>query len=259
MGLYLKSILMDIKCEMEYKVSFILMMLASTLSAAFVILGNVILLNKFGSVDGWTLNEVMLITGVAVFGHVTTEMFGRGLDHFYKQVKNGLLDRILVRPRSITLQVLCSDFQFSKVGRLLEVIVVLVYGICTVNINWNGYKVLVMALMIVGSCVLFFSILLIKAAFSFWTIEGMEVMNVLSDGGRDMASYPISIYQKWFAAIFTYVIPFGCVNYFPLLYLLDKGNCPFWYGLTPLVTLVFLGASYALWRYGVSKYQSVGS
>ncbi|MBQ9313669.1 MAG: ABC-2 family transporter protein [Clostridia bacterium] len=259
MGLYWKSFFMDIKCEMEYKVSFILMTIASTLSAAFVILGNVILLNKFGSIDGWTLNEIILITGIAVFGHVTTEMFGRGLDHFYKQVKNGLLDRILVRPRSITLQVLCSEFQLSKVGRLLESIILLVYGICTINVSWNGYKVFVMLLMLIGSCVLFFSILLIKAAFSFWTIEGMEFMNILSDGGRDLASYPISIYQKWFGIIFTYVIPFGCVNYFPVLYLLEKGNYPSWYGLTPLVTFVFLGISYLVWKIGVSKYQSVGS
>lgn len=259
MILYLKSILMEIKCDLEYKISFILMMLASALSAAFVILGTVILLNKFGSIDGWTINEIILIAGIAVFGHVTTEMFGRGLDHFYKQVKNGLLDRILVRPRSITLQVLCSDFQFTKIGRFLESIVLLMYGIFTIDVCWDVYKVLVILLMIIGSCVLFFSILLIKAAFSFWTIEGMEFMNILCDGGRETASYPISIYQKWFANIFTYIIPFGCVNYFPLLYLLNKQNAPFWYGLTPLATVIFMGVSYGFWRWGLTKYQSTGS
>ncbi|MBQ9279950.1 MAG: ABC-2 family transporter protein [Clostridia bacterium] len=259
MGLYFKSILMEIKCDLEYKLSFILMLLASAFSSFFIIFGTVLLLNKFGTIEGWTLNEIMLTTGIAVFGHVTTEMFGRGLDHFYKQVKNGLLDRILVRPRSITLQVLCSEFQLSKVGRLIEAIIVLGYGICTVHVTWTAYKVLVLCLMILGSITLFFSILLIKAAFSFWTIEGMEFMNILSDGGRDMSSYPISIYQKWFAAIFTYVIPFGCVNYFPLLYLLDKGNVPAWYGLTPLVTLVFAGISYGIWKYGLSQYKSTGS
>lgn len=186
-------------------------------------------------------------------------MFGRGLDHFHKQVKNGLLDRILVRPRSITLQVLCSDFHFSKIGRLLEAIIVLLYGILSVNISWSVYKVFILLLMIIGSCILFFSILLLKASFSFWTIEGMELMNIFSDGGREVASYPISIYQKWFAFIFTYIIPFGCVNYFPLLYLLQKEDVPFWYGMTPLATLFFLAISYQIWKIGITKYQSTGS
>ena len=113
--------------------------------------------------------------------------------------------------------------------------------------------------MITGSVILFFSILLLKASFSFWTIEGMEFMNIISDGGRDVSSYPICIYQKWFANIFTYVIPFGCVNYFPLLYLLEKGNVSFYYGLTPLVTIIFILISFVIWDKGLKEYASTGS
>lgn len=50
MGVYFKSILMFIKCEMEYKVSFILTMIGSALSTLFAILGIVFLLQKFGAV-----------------------------------------------------------------------------------------------------------------------------------------------------------------------------------------------------------------
>lgn len=259
MELYLKSILMDIKCKLQYKLSFILLTISTALNTFATFIGAVILLNKFGNIDGWTLNEILFTMGVAFFGFSITEMFGRGMDMFYKQVKQGLLDRILVRPRSITLQVLCSDFEPYKIGRLLESIVLLIYGIVTLNIKWSLYKVIVLLIMNIGSVVLFFSILVLKASFSFWTIEGMEFMNILSDGGREVASYPISIYRKWFANIFTYVIPFGCVNYFPLLYLLDKNDAPFWYGLTPLVTLIFMAISFAVWKYGLSQYKSTGS
>ena len=259
MILYLKSILMHIRCDLEYKASFILTVIASALGSLLTFLGTLILLKGFGSVDGWTINEVILTTGIAIFGHVATEMFGRGLDQFHNQVKNGLLDRLLTRPRNITLQVLCSEFSFSKVGRLIEGAIILIYGIIMVDVNWNLYKIFVLLLMIVGANVLFFSILLLKASFSFWTIEGMEFMNIISDGGRELSSYPISIYQKWFANIFTYIIPFGCVNYFPLLYLLDKGNVPFWYGLTPLTTFIFLEISFAVWNAGLKQYASTGS
>lgn len=259
MLLYIKSMLMHIKCDTEYKTSFILTVIASTLSSLFAIIGCLILLKSFGSIDGYTASEVLLTTGIALFGHVTTEMFGRGLDHFHKQVKNGLLDRLLIRPRGITLQVLCSDFEFSKIGRLIGAIVILFYAIFTVNIEWTLYKILVLFLMLGGSMILFFAILLLKASFSFWTIEGMEFMNIISDGGREVSSYPISIYQKWFANIFTYIIPFGCVNYFPLLYLFDKPNVPTWYSLTPIVTIVFLMLSFLVWKIGLKQYASTGS
>lgn len=259
MSLYLKSIWMKLKCDAQYKISFILITLSTSLYSLVSILGIWILLDKFGSIDGWTRSEVMLTTSLALFGHAVVEMFGRGLDHFHKQVNNGLLDRILVRPRNITLQVLCSDFEPSKIGRIIEALAILIYGIVTVNIEWTPYKIFTLLLMISGSMTLFFAILLLKASFSFWTIEGMEAMNIISDGGRELSSYPISIYSKWFANIFTFVIPFGCINYYPLLYILDKGNVPIWYSLTPLAAVIFLVASYGVWTIGLKQYKSAGS
>ena len=50
MALYFKSILMFIRSEMEYKVSFILTMIGSALATLFAILGTVFLLQKFGAV-----------------------------------------------------------------------------------------------------------------------------------------------------------------------------------------------------------------
>ena len=113
--------------------------------------------------------------------------------------------------------------------------------------------------MIIGTLIIFFSVLLLKASFSFWTIEGMEAMNIISDGGRELASYPIDIYKKWFADIFTYIIPFGCVNYYPLLCLLQKPEAKWWYGLLPLTTFIFMAISFKVWDYGLKSYKSTGS
>ena len=72
MELYFKFVLMFIKSEMEYKISFFLSMIASTLGTLVSILGIVFLLQKFGAVGGWKLEEVMLITGIAVFSYKRT-------------------------------------------------------------------------------------------------------------------------------------------------------------------------------------------
>jgi len=59
------------------------------------------------------------------------------------------------------------------------------------------------------------------------------------------------------------VIPMAFINYYPSLYLLDKPDpfgLPAWVPfLSPFVAVfAFLGAL-AIWRFGVSHYQSTGS
>ena len=56
MGVYFKSALMYVKCEMEYKLSFVLTVIGSMLSTFFAVLGIVFLLQKFGGVR-WLGNE----------------------------------------------------------------------------------------------------------------------------------------------------------------------------------------------------------
>ncbi len=201
----------------------------------------------------------MLTTGIAVFGHTLTEIFLQGLNHFYNNIKTGILDQMMVRPRGLLFQVICSEFQINKIGRLLEAIFLIVYGVTHVNVDWTLYKVIVFFIILLGVNILFAGLLVLKAAFCFWTVDGMELMNILQEGGRDLSSYPISIYREWFAKFFTYVVPFGMVNYFPLVYLLGKDDVPFWYGLTPLTTFIFFGAMLLVWKKGIKAYKSTGS
>ena len=259
MEYYLNSLIMFIKSEMEYKTSFIITMIGTMLNTLTAVLGTIFLLQKFGPVGGWTIEEVILTSGVAIFGHSFTEIFLQGLNHLFLKVKDGALDQMMVRPRGMLFQVICSDFQVVKIGRLVEAVILIVYGVANVNIEWTLYKVIVFILMLVGVNILFASLLIIKAAFCFWTIEGMELMNILQEGGRDLSSYPISIYREWFAKFFTFIVPFGMVNYFPLMYLLDKKEVSFLYGLAPLATIPFLGLTLLLWKIGLSSYKSVGS
>jgi ABC-2 type transport system permease protein len=250
---------MLVKSEMEYKASFILTMIGSMISTFTSILSMLFLIHKFGEVAGWTMNEVILITGVALFGHSFTEIVFQGLNHLYMKVKSGILDQMMVRPRGMLFQVICSDFELNKIGRLTESIILLVYGIINVNIEWNLYKVLVFLLILVGVNVLFAALLLLKATLCFWTVDGIELMNILQEGGRDLSSYPICIYKEWFKNFFTFIVPFGMVNYFPMVYLLGKEDVSFWNGLTPLLTIPFFLVILLVWKIGLRSYQSTGS
>jgi ABC-2 type transport system permease protein len=106
--------------------------------------------------------------------------------------------------------------------------------------------------MLMSSMVIFFGIFLIAASYCFLTVQGLEVRNVLTDGGRFAAQYPIGIFNKYFVKIFTYIIPYALVNYYPLMYLIGKTNNHY-YAFLPLIVILYLIPCIVIFNHGSKK------
>jgi ABC-2 type transport system permease protein len=219
-----------------------------------------LLFERFPNIGGWSLYEVALCYSIIHMAFSLSECFARGFDSFSSLVVNGDFDRILLRPRSTTLQVLGSKYEFTRIGRLAQSVIVLVYSLANLNIPWDLYKVITMVLMVMSGVFIFTGIYMLGASLCFWTIEALEVVNIFTDGGREMSQYPLSIYKDWVKKFFTYVIPFGTINYLPLMYILNKvqGNKVL-YMITPLWGMLFIIPCIWIWKLGVRHYKSTGS
>ncbi len=264
MKLFGKYCVILFKSQLQYRASFLLLSAGQFLIPLTSLAGLYFLFERFGNIEGWSFYEVALIFAVIHMTFALSECLSRGFDMFSTLVVNGEFDRLLVRPRSTVLQVLGSKFEFTRIGRLLQSAIVLGWAISGLSVEWTVWKVIVLMLMVASGAVIFTGIFMIMAALSFWTIQGLEVANVFTDGGREMSQYPISIYQKWITRFFTFVIPFGCVNYLPLLYILGRTEdgsegVSFLYSLAPLAGFVFLVPCLLVWRFGVRHYRSTGS
>lgn len=258
MNLYKKYLALHLKSELEYKSSFIISFITQLLvsfSSYFVILS---LFSKFGNLKSYTVYQVMIIYGIIHIGFSINKVFCRGFDNFDKLIICGDLDRILTRPRNIYLQIFGFDIDYSRLARVIESFIILFIGILKVDIIWNLEKILTIILMTFSSTIIFLSIYIISSSLCFFTTEGLEVINVFTDGGRDMASYPIDIYKKSFKLFFTFIIPFAFINYYPLLYLLDIKTNPL-YILSPLITIIYVIPSILIFNLGLKKYSSTGS
>ena len=187
MKIYFESLAMHLKSELEYRVNFILSFLSQILvffTYYFIILA---LFSKFDHIKGFTLYEVLLCFSIIQFGFAFNEVFARGIDKFDELIIRGDFDRLLLRPKNIILQVLCSDSDFVKVSRLIQSILVLIVAIFHLNISWSLLKIFTLLLMLLSSCVIFFGIFLMAASYCFFTVQGLEVRNVFTDGGKHMA------------------------------------------------------------------------
>ncbi|MBP3041294.1 ABC-2 family transporter protein [Bacillaceae bacterium Marseille-Q3522] len=260
MRLYLKYLSILLKSQMQYRTSFFLLTLAQFFLPFSIFAGVYFLFERFGQIKGWQFFEVALCFAVIHFAFAISECFARGFDGFSGLVRNGEFDRLLVRPRTTFVQVLGSKFEFTRFGRLALSFLIFLWAIGNLTIEWNVLKVITLLLMIASGVFIFTGIFILAATLSFWTIQGLEVVNIFTDGGREMAQYPLNIYQKWVTKFFTFVIPFGCVNYLPLMYLLDKkeGN-ELLYMLSPLAGIIFILPCIFVWQIGVKHYRSTGS
>ena len=141
MKLYFKSLAMHLKGELEYRLNFILSLVSQIFvffSYYFIILA---LFTKFEHIKGFTLYEVLLCFSIIQFGFSFNEIFARGVDKFDDLIIQGEFDRLLLRPRNIILQVLCSNSDFVKISRLVHSLIIM--GVALLHLNINLFNLIV--------------------------------------------------------------------------------------------------------------------
>lgn len=257
MKLYGKYFMIHLKSIMGYKTSFLLSTIGQFLVSFNVFLGVYFMFDRFSSVGGFTYEEVLLCFSIVLMEFGLAECFARGFDSFSGLVRTGGFDRILVRPRNDILQVLGYKIEFSRIGRMIQSVVMFWYGISKSDIQWSPAKIAAVVFMLIGGTAVFSGLFLLYAAFCFYTVEGLEFMNIFTDGAREYGKYPVSVYGKKVLFFTTFFIPYALIQYYPLLYLLDRGK-PF-YVLLPLAATLFLLPCYLFWCVGRKHYTSCGS
>ena len=257
--LYLRFVSMHLSSAMEYKTSFFMSVFGMTLTSLASFVAIWVLFARFHTVDGYTFSEVLLCHSTVWMSFSFSEIFLRGFDTFSGQVQSGGFDRILLRPRSELLSVLCARIEFARIGRFVQSAAVMTYAVLTADVLWTPSRILAYFLMILGGTVFFCALMICHAAFCFFTIEGLEFMNIFTHGGKELGSYPLDIYgSPALIYFFTFLVPLACAQYYPFLYLTGRSDSIL-YLLSPLWTFLFLGAVLVFWKIGVKHYQSTGS
>ena len=112
--------------------------------------------------------------------------------------------------------------------------------------------------MVFGTMLIVLSVMLIGASFCFVTIQGLEVINIITNGTRQVGQYPMGIYKKGVRIFFSTVIPIALVNYYPLNYLSGRSNNLI-YLLLPLCSIITFVIGDFIFHLGTKKYASSGS
>jgi ABC-2 type transport system permease protein len=262
---YFKSIGLVIQTQLQYRFSLLMDILSTAMFSVTEMGGLILILGQVGTLSGWSLWELIFLYSIAEasFGWMDMIFSGFDPDYFAPKVRSGDFDKLLLRPYPITLQMMSSRFEVRRLGRILTGTILFFIAASQVSIDWNVWKGFYTFTILLSQVMLFGSLFIFGSTITFWTIERVEMMNIVTYGGREVISYPMDIFPRWMRRFYIFVIPFIFFNYYPGLYLLNKPDplglpviSPF---LAPFLGVFFLYLALQFWKFGVNHYQSTGT
>jgi len=264
-ALYYRLIGVQVRSQLHYRASFLFELVTTFLGTIVNFVTLALILQKFGSIAGWSLSEVAFLYGMVDSAFGMMDMIFSGFDPqgFGRQVRLGRLDQMLLRPVDITLQVLSSEFALRRFGRITQGLLILFLAISWQNIAWSPFKIIYVPIVYFGLVLFFGALFIVGSTITFWTIDSIEVINIFTYGGSEMMSYPMHIYTDWMRRFFTYIIPAIFLNYYPALYILGKPDPfhmpSFAFFISPVVSLAIFGIALGFWKIGLRNYHSTGT
>ena len=260
--LYLRSMKMLMRCQMEYPVSFLLNTLSQFVMMGGELMAVLLLVDRFEQVGRWTGSQILFFFGLMTLTFYLVECFARGISNFPPVVQSGSLDTMLLRPRGVLTQVLCYAIDPRRIGCIVIGIAAMWMGAVQSQVQWTILKVLVLLESVTGGFLLIIALFLIEGYTCLHSIKSVEMVNVFTYGGRSTCQYPIDIYPGPLKIMFTVVAPFALTMHVPAAYILDMPilNLPAWSAfLTPLSGLVSFLIMYRVFQHGLKYYRSTGS
>ena len=263
-SLLLRLAAASLRGQARYPLSTLLLTTGQFTATGIEMLAMWALFHRFGSVQGWRLPDVAVFYGLVNIMFAIADALGRGFDVLGSELlRSGQFDRLLLRPRTVTLQLMGHELRISRLGRLLQGLLVLLWAGAQGAYPFTMGNLAVMLFAVAGGTALFLGILVLQGALSFWTVESLELANVLTYGGVQAAQYPLAIYGICLQRLLTWCVPLAAVAYYPALVILQRRDplgAPPWAGMfSPLAGFAFLALSLTVWRIGVRHYASTGS
>ena len=261
--LYLHSMRMLIRSQLQYPFSFFLQTLAQLVMEGGEMLAVVLLVDRFEHLNKWGPGDLYFFFGLMSVTFYLTECFGRGITgNFPYLVRTGQLDTFLLRPRGVLTQAMCSAADPRRITCIAVGVVALVLGSRLSTIQWTLEKALLMAEAILCGCMLILGLFMIEAIFSIYSVKSIELVNALTYGGRSACEYPIDTFPRPLRVLFTVLAPFALTLQQPGSVILGKPlfDWPEWTAfVSPLSGIVIFGVVWLCFRRAMRYYRSTGS
>lgn len=252
-----------IRSAMIYRGSFL--MLAGS---QFVITGLdfvviFIMFSHTPRLGGFDLAEVGFLYATSGVSMGLADLLFGNAERVGRRIRSGEFDVMMIRPVPAFVQAASDNFGIHRIGRVSQGVVVLVWSIVALDIDWTWDRVLLTVVMLICGTVIFSAIFVLGGAFQFVATDAAEVANAFTYGGNFLTQYPPTLFAREVVLLALFVIPLGFVNWMPAMHILSHpdplGLPKLFQFASPVAALALAAVAALAWRAGVRTYRSTGS
>ena len=257
LSLYRAFLSLNFKTALEYRVDFIMGATAMALVQGASLVSVWVVMQQIPTLNGWSLNEVMLIYGLVTLSRSFSHMFTESLWVTGGYIRHGGFDRFLVRPIHPLFHMLAENFMPEGFGNFLVGLALVIGAGQPLGIFDSGWKLIYLVIAVASGAVIFFALNLITSASAFWIIDSIPVSAAVFENFL-FAHYPLTIFPKAIGFLMTWVIPYGFTSFYPAAYLLGRDVGPIVWA-SPVIAAVLVAIGWQAWQRGLRQYSGTGT
>lgn len=247
-----------IKVKMQYGLDIFVSSLAMAMVSLSGLFVYWIVFQSINNLGGWGYYDIMFLYSLYLIVVSPSQIVLDNLWNLKTHIMDGSFIKYLIRPINSLFYYISEIVDIKGFAQLLIGGGCLIYSITKISVNWTlGTALLLMFFSVCGMFIIA-ALRLLAASTSFWIMNSLFV-NMFITKIIDLAKYPISIYNKLFQILFTFLIPIGFASFYPAELILDLSRFTPFYLLAPLFASLLIVLSYQLWFLGIKKYSGTGS
>lgn len=249
---------LHLRTHLEYRLDFTIGFIGAFIQHLTGFIFIWALFTAIPEVEGWTMWEMAFLYALMVIPRGIVELLFDGTWRLRVLVNSGEFDRILLRPISPFTQLFTQHFTVHGFGTVGLGYLILFYSSVEVNITWDLGKLIYLMVTIVSSSFIISSINLVTNCIAFWEPSATSALPFMVANTTELAKYPLRIYAPALQFIFSWILPFAFISYYPGVLLLDRPETTWISYISMLPAVIVILLARLVWRIGLSRYQSTG-
>lgn len=247
-----------LKARMQYRADFIIGIFGGLIFAIPGMLVFGVLFTTIPQLAGWNFNEILFMFSFYLAAGSLLAPFFWGVWWLTGSVRSGDFIIYYFRPLNIMFYFMSSVFDYKALGSMAGAVSGLIYASAQLKLAWTLGRLVLLASTLLGASLLLTATLILSSCIAFWIVDSNPLMNFIMHV-RNVAQYPLDIFNRSFQVVFTYLIPLGFASYYPAQLFLRPNEAPLLAYLSPLVGVALFALAYWVWTQGVNHYSGTGT
>ncbi|WHX47768.1 ABC-2 family transporter protein [Paenibacillus woosongensis] len=244
---------------MEYSADFYVMIGAAAMTQITGFLFLWVVFSRIPDIQGWQFWEVAFMYAAVYVSEGMGSLFFEGTWRMLRLVNMGELDRYLVRPMPVVLQIFCTGIGINGLGNIVIGGTIMGMALSQIEIAWSPATAGMAVVLLGAAMIIRVAINLAANCSAFWIRNSGNAFPIMIHNLSEFAKYPMTIFSLGLQLFISIVVPFAFVSFVPAAALFGKATWSYLGWFSPLVALYCWGLALLLLRIGLRRYESAGN